>query len=167
MKGQLETALGSPSNLWWSTIAQETRVPWNHGWESKRQVRGNYYRTLKKFWYFRFFSLLIFLLLFIVHFLLSSSSHSLMSCSPKDIYEGMDLRQRRSSSPGYIDSPLYSHRDVSLTMPRSPQHYYMSGMSLPSVSSLREGGSILLFLAALLVITSFNKHVNIRCIKSM
>ncbi|XP_072257065.1 actin-binding LIM protein 3 isoform X3 [Pyxicephalus adspersus] len=44
-----------------------------------------------------------------------------------DIYEGMDLRQRRSSSPGYIDSPLYSHRDVSLTMPRSPQHYYMSG----------------------------------------
>ncbi|XP_073507426.1 actin-binding LIM protein 3 isoform X1 [Phyllobates terribilis] len=44
-----------------------------------------------------------------------------------DIYEGMDLRQRRSSSPGYIDSPLYSHRDISLTMPRSPQHYYMSG----------------------------------------
>ncbi|XP_068133243.1 actin-binding LIM protein 3 isoform X4 [Hyperolius riggenbachi] len=44
----------------------------------------------------------------------------------EDIYEGMDLRQRRSSSPGYIDSPLYSHRDVSLTMPRSPQHYYMS-----------------------------------------
>ncbi|KAG8578641.1 hypothetical protein GDO81_010567 [Engystomops pustulosus] len=43
-----------------------------------------------------------------------------------DIYEGMDLRQRRSSSPGYIDSPLYSHRDISLTMPRSPQHYYMS-----------------------------------------
>ncbi|XP_053318124.1 actin-binding LIM protein 3 isoform X8 [Spea bombifrons] len=43
-----------------------------------------------------------------------------------DIYEGMDLRQRRSSSPGYIDSPLYGHRDVALTMPRSPQHYYMS-----------------------------------------
>ncbi|MEE6479643.1 hypothetical protein FKM82_012314 [Ascaphus truei] len=41
-----------------------------------------------------------------------------------DIYEGMDLRQRRSSSPGYIDSPLY--RDLSLTMPRSPQHYYRS-----------------------------------------
>ncbi|XP_053318117.1 actin-binding LIM protein 3 isoform X2 [Spea bombifrons] len=45
----------------------------------------------------------------------------------EDIYEGMDLRQRRSSSPGYIDSPLYGHRDVALTMPRSPQHYYMSG----------------------------------------
>ncbi|XP_053573088.1 actin-binding LIM protein 3 isoform X5 [Bombina bombina] len=43
-----------------------------------------------------------------------------------DIYEGMDLRQRRSSSPGYIDSPLYSHREVSFTMPRSPQHYYRS-----------------------------------------
>ncbi|XP_041442134.1 actin-binding LIM protein 3 isoform X7 [Xenopus laevis] len=43
-----------------------------------------------------------------------------------DIYEGIDLRQRRSSSPGYIDSPLYRH-EVSLTMPRNPQHYYMSG----------------------------------------
>ncbi|XP_041442135.1 actin-binding LIM protein 3 isoform X8 [Xenopus laevis] len=42
-----------------------------------------------------------------------------------DIYEGIDLRQRRSSSPGYIDSPLYRH-EVSLTMPRNPQHYYMS-----------------------------------------
>ncbi|XP_018107641.1 actin-binding LIM protein 3 isoform X6 [Xenopus laevis] len=43
----------------------------------------------------------------------------------EDIYEGIDLRQRRSSSPGYIDSPLYRH-EVSLTMPRNPQHYYMS-----------------------------------------
>lgn len=52
-----------------------------------------------------------------------------------DIYEGMDLRQRRSSSPGYIDSPLYSHRDVSLTMPRSPQHYYMSDEATKSKTS--------------------------------
>ncbi|KAE8614682.1 hypothetical protein XENTR_v10008262 [Xenopus tropicalis] len=44
-----------------------------------------------------------------------------------DIYEGIDLRQRRSSSPGYIDSPLYRQHEVSLTMPRNPQHYYMSG----------------------------------------
>ncbi|XP_031754678.1 actin-binding LIM protein 3 isoform X9 [Xenopus tropicalis] len=43
-----------------------------------------------------------------------------------DIYEGIDLRQRRSSSPGYIDSPLYRQHEVSLTMPRNPQHYYMS-----------------------------------------
>uniref|UniRef100_A0A6I8SVD3 Actin binding LIM protein family member 3 n=1 Tax=Xenopus tropicalis TaxID=8364 RepID=A0A6I8SVD3_XENTR len=45
----------------------------------------------------------------------------------EDIYEGIDLRQRRSSSPGYIDSPLYRQHEVSLTMPRNPQHYYMSG----------------------------------------
>ncbi|XP_041444652.1 actin-binding LIM protein 3 isoform X8 [Xenopus laevis] len=43
-----------------------------------------------------------------------------------DIYEGIDLRQRRSSSPGYIDSPLYRQHEISLTMPRNPQHYYMS-----------------------------------------
>ncbi|KAG8578639.1 hypothetical protein GDO81_010567 [Engystomops pustulosus] len=53
----------------------------------------------------------------------------------EDIYEGMDLRQRRSSSPGYIDSPLYSHRDISLTMPRSPQHYYMSDDSNEATKS--------------------------------
>lgn len=52
-----------------------------------------------------------------------------------DIYEGMDLRQRRSSSPGYIDSPLYSHRDISFTMPRSPQHYYMSDDSNEATKS--------------------------------
>ncbi|XP_041444647.1 actin-binding LIM protein 3 isoform X2 [Xenopus laevis] len=45
----------------------------------------------------------------------------------EDIYEGIDLRQRRSSSPGYIDSPLYRQHEISLTMPRNPQHYYMSG----------------------------------------
>ncbi|XP_040262375.1 actin-binding LIM protein 3 isoform X3 [Bufo bufo] len=55
----------------------------------------------------------------------------------EDIYEGMDLRQRRSSSPGYIDSPLYSHRDLSLTMPRSPQHYYMS---VPRARRFSSGG---------------------------
>ncbi|XP_063784162.1 actin-binding LIM protein 3 isoform X6 [Pseudophryne corroboree] len=53
----------------------------------------------------------------------------------EDIYEGMDLRQRRSSSPGYIDSPLYSHRDLSLTMPRSPQHYYMSAVPVEATKS--------------------------------
>nr|XP_033783429.1 actin-binding LIM protein 3 isoform X3 [Geotrypetes seraphini] len=44
-----------------------------------------------------------------------------------DIYEGIDLRQRRSSSPGYIDSPTYSRQGMSPTLPRSPQHYYRSG----------------------------------------
>ncbi|XP_043925147.1 actin-binding LIM protein 3 isoform X8 [Protopterus annectens] len=43
-----------------------------------------------------------------------------------DIYDGFDLRQRRASSPGYIDSPSYSRQSMSPTMPRSPQHYYRS-----------------------------------------
>uniref|UniRef100_A0A8C9U128 Actin binding LIM protein family member 3 n=1 Tax=Scleropages formosus TaxID=113540 RepID=A0A8C9U128_SCLFO len=44
-----------------------------------------------------------------------------------EIYDTMDLRQRRSSSPGYIDSPTYSRQGMSPTMPRSPQYYYRSG----------------------------------------
>uniref|UniRef100_A0A4W3GQX8 Actin binding LIM protein family, member 3 n=1 Tax=Callorhinchus milii TaxID=7868 RepID=A0A4W3GQX8_CALMI len=42
----------------------------------------------------------------------------------EDIYDGVDFRQRRSSSPGYIDSPIYSRQGMSPTMPRSPQHYH-------------------------------------------
>ncbi|XP_030066833.1 actin-binding LIM protein 3-like [Microcaecilia unicolor] len=57
-----------------------------------------------------------------------------------DIYEGIDLRQRRSSSPGYIDSPTYSRQGMSPTLPRSPQHYYRlgteSGRSSPYCSQL-------------------------------
>ncbi|XP_041122625.1 actin-binding LIM protein 3-like isoform X4 [Polyodon spathula] len=45
----------------------------------------------------------------------------------EDIYDSIDLRQRRASSPGYIDSPSYSRRGMSPTVPRSPQHYYPSG----------------------------------------
>ncbi|XP_059846167.1 actin-binding LIM protein 3 isoform X2 [Hypanus sabinus] len=41
-----------------------------------------------------------------------------------DIYDGIDLRQRRSSSPGYIDSPTYSRQGMSPTMPRSPLQYH-------------------------------------------
>lgn len=42
----------------------------------------------------------------------------------------MDMRIRRSSSPGYIDSPTYSRQGMSPIMPRSPQHYYRYGESL-------------------------------------
>ncbi|XP_020940650.1 actin-binding LIM protein 3 isoform X7 [Sus scrofa] len=45
----------------------------------------------------------------------------------KDIYENLDLRQRRASSPGYIDSPSYSRQGLSPTFSRSPHHYYRSG----------------------------------------
>ncbi|XP_037657287.1 actin-binding LIM protein 3 isoform X9 [Choloepus didactylus] len=44
-----------------------------------------------------------------------------------DIYENLDLRQRRASSPGYIDSPTYSRQGLSPTFSRSPHHYYRSG----------------------------------------
>ncbi|XP_046522274.1 actin-binding LIM protein 3 isoform X4 [Equus quagga] len=44
-----------------------------------------------------------------------------------DIYENLDLRQRRASSPGYIDSPTYSRQGMSPTFSRSPHHYYRSG----------------------------------------
>lgn len=46
---------------------------------------------------------------------------------PQDIYENLDLRQRRASSPGYIDSPTYSRQGMSPTLSRSPHHYYRSG----------------------------------------
>ncbi|XP_008589144.1 PREDICTED: actin-binding LIM protein 3 isoform X2 [Galeopterus variegatus] len=54
---------------------------------------------------------------------------SLGTLSPysQDIYENLDLRQRRASSPGYIDSPTYSRQSMSPTFPRSPHHYYRSG----------------------------------------
>ncbi|XP_069052111.1 actin-binding LIM protein 3 isoform X12 [Lepisosteus oculatus] len=54
---------------------------------------------------------------------------SLGTLSPysQDIYDSIDLRQRRASSPGYIDSPSYSRQGMSPTVPRSPQHYYRSG----------------------------------------
>uniref|UniRef100_A0A2K6K9X3 Actin binding LIM protein family member 3 n=2 Tax=Rhinopithecus TaxID=542827 RepID=A0A2K6K9X3_RHIBE len=44
-----------------------------------------------------------------------------------DIYMNLDLRQRRASSPGYIDSPTYSRQGMSPTFSRSPHHYYRSG----------------------------------------
>ncbi|XP_072923782.1 actin-binding LIM protein 3 isoform X7 [Hemitrygon akajei] len=57
-----------------------------------------------------------------------------------DIYDGIDLRQRRSSSPGYIDSPTYSRQGMSPTMPRSPLQYHRpgteSGRSSPYYSQL-------------------------------
>ncbi|XP_010848820.1 PREDICTED: actin-binding LIM protein 3 isoform X4 [Bison bison bison] len=53
---------------------------------------------------------------------------SLGTLSPysQDIYENLDLRQRRASSPGYIDSPTYSRQGMSPTFSRSPHHYYRS-----------------------------------------
>ncbi|XP_061093059.1 actin-binding LIM protein 3 [Conger conger] len=58
-----------------------------------------------------------------------SYGESLGTLSPysQDIYDSMDLRQRRCSSPGYIDSPSYSRQGLSPTMHHSPQHCYRPG----------------------------------------
>lgn len=63
---------------------------------------------------------------------------SLGTLSPysQDIYESIDIRQRRASSPGYIDSPTYSRQGMSPTIPRSPHHYYRSGPGAPFPQSL-------------------------------
>ncbi|XP_057352690.1 actin-binding LIM protein 3-like [Manis pentadactyla] len=53
---------------------------------------------------------------------------SLGTLSPysQDIYENLDLQQRRASSPGYIDSLTYSLQGMSPTLSCSPHHYYHS-----------------------------------------
>ncbi|KAF4091488.1 hypothetical protein AMELA_G00037290 [Ameiurus melas] len=58
-----------------------------------------------------------------------SFGESLGTLSPysQDMYGSVDLRQRRSSSPGYIDSPTYSRQSMSPVLPHSPQHYYRYG----------------------------------------
>ncbi|XP_028908804.1 actin-binding LIM protein 3 isoform X5 [Ornithorhynchus anatinus] len=64
-----------------------------------------------------------------------SCGESLGTLSPysQDIHEGLDLRQRRASSPGYIDSPTYSRHGMSPTTPRSPHHYYRSAAGESSI----------------------------------
>ncbi|XP_034453187.1 actin-binding LIM protein 3 isoform X6 [Hippoglossus hippoglossus] len=42
-------------------------------------------------------------------------------------YDSLDIKQRRCSSPGYIDSPTFSRQGMSPIMPRSPQHYVYPG----------------------------------------
>lgn len=66
----------------------------------------------------------------------SSQSHLL----PQDIYENLDLRQRRASSPGYIDSPTYSRQGMSPTFSRSPHHYYRSGKAKEAPKKDEESG---------------------------
>ncbi|XP_074529933.1 actin-binding LIM protein 3 isoform X5 [Halichoeres trimaculatus] len=42
-------------------------------------------------------------------------------------YDSLDMKQRRCSSPGFIDSPTFSRQGMSPIMPRSPQHYVYPG----------------------------------------
>ncbi|XP_042594294.1 actin-binding LIM protein 3 isoform X4 [Cyprinus carpio] len=64
-----------------------------------------------------------------------SYGESLGTLSPysQDMYDSMDIRMRRSSSPGYIDSPTYSRQGMSPIMPRSPQHYYRYATGEPNI----------------------------------
>nr|XP_023677069.1 actin-binding LIM protein 3-like isoform X2 [Paramormyrops kingsleyae] len=54
-----------------------------------------------------------------------SYGESLGTLSPysQDIYDSVDLRQRRCSSPAYIESPTCSRQGTSPSMPRSAQLY--------------------------------------------
>ncbi|XP_074958129.1 actin-binding LIM protein 3 isoform X12 [Phalacrocorax aristotelis] len=58
-----------------------------------------------------------------------------------DIYESFDMRQRRASSPGYIDSPTYSRQGMSPTIPRSPHHFYRSD-NLPAATKSKTSEDI-------------------------
>uniref|UniRef100_A0A3B4ESB8 Actin binding LIM protein family member 3 n=1 Tax=Pundamilia nyererei TaxID=303518 RepID=A0A3B4ESB8_9CICH len=48
-------------------------------------------------------------------------------------YNSLDIKQRRCSSPGYIDSPTYSRQGMSPIMPRSPQHYGYPATGDPNI----------------------------------
>uniref|UniRef100_A0A669DFH1 Actin binding LIM protein family, member 3 n=1 Tax=Oreochromis niloticus TaxID=8128 RepID=A0A669DFH1_ORENI len=57
-----------------------------------------------------------------------SYGESLGTLSPySQDYDSLDIKQRRCSSPGYIDSPTYSRQGMSPIIPRSPQHYGYPG----------------------------------------
>ncbi|XP_042349192.1 actin-binding LIM protein 3 [Plectropomus leopardus] len=57
-----------------------------------------------------------------------SYGESLGTLSPySQDFDSLDMKQRRCSSPGYIDSPTYSRQGMSPIMPRSPQHYAYPG----------------------------------------
>uniref|UniRef100_A0A669EMA1 Actin binding LIM protein family, member 3 n=1 Tax=Oreochromis niloticus TaxID=8128 RepID=A0A669EMA1_ORENI len=48
-------------------------------------------------------------------------------------YDSLDIKQRRCSSPGYIDSPTYSRQGMSPIIPRSPQHYGYPATGDPNI----------------------------------
>ncbi|KAM7000909.1 actin-binding LIM protein 3 isoform 5-T5 [Tautogolabrus adspersus] len=68
-----------------------------------------------------------------------SYGESLGTLSPySQDYDSLDLKHRRCSSPGFIDSPTYSRQGMSPIMPRSPQHFgYPATKSRTSEDILR------------------------------
>nr|XP_043896124.1 actin-binding LIM protein 3 isoform X15 [Solea senegalensis] len=66
------------------------------------------------------------------------SPYSQVNDLPPSDFDSLDLKHRRCSSPGYIDSPTYSRQGMSPIMPRSPQHYaYPATKSRTSEDILR------------------------------
>ncbi|KAG5853483.1 hypothetical protein ANANG_G00073930 [Anguilla anguilla] len=70
-----------------------------------------------------------------------SYGESLGTLSPysQDLYDSVDLRQRRCSSPGYIDSPSYSRQGVSPACPAPP--------STTTTPAQRVGGALLIMVS--------------------
>ncbi|XP_072768455.1 actin-binding LIM protein 3 isoform X5 [Nerophis lumbriciformis] len=58
-------------------------------------------------------------------------------------YDCLDIKQRRCSSPSYIDSPTYSRQGTSPIMPRSPQHFAYPDNHLNAATKSRTSEDIL------------------------
>ncbi|CAG10127.1 unnamed protein product, partial [Tetraodon nigroviridis] len=58
-------------------------------------------------------------------------------------YDSLDIKQRRCSSPGYIDSPTYSRQGLSPVIPRSPQHYSYTDYCMDAATKSRTSEDIL------------------------
>ncbi|XP_034453185.1 actin-binding LIM protein 3 isoform X4 [Hippoglossus hippoglossus] len=73
-----------------------------------------------------------------------SYGESLGTLSPySQDYDSLDIKQRRCSSPGYIDSPTFSRQGMSPIMPRSPQHYVYPDNHLDAATKSRTSEDIL------------------------
>ncbi|XP_034037210.1 actin-binding LIM protein 3 [Thalassophryne amazonica] len=65
-----------------------------------------------------------------------SYGESLGTLSPySQDFDSLDMKQRCCSSPGYIDSPIYSRQGMSPIMPHSPQHYGYTGQLITATKS--------------------------------
>ncbi|XP_037636749.1 actin-binding LIM protein 3 isoform X8 [Sebastes umbrosus] len=73
-----------------------------------------------------------------------SYGESLGTLSPySQDFDSLDIKQRRCSSPGYIDSPTYSRQGMSPIMPRSPQHYAYPDNHVDAATKSRTSEDIL------------------------
>ncbi|XP_074504256.1 actin-binding LIM protein 3 isoform X8 [Sebastes fasciatus] len=73
-----------------------------------------------------------------------SYGESLGTLSPySQDFDSLDIKQRRCSSPGYIDSPTFSRQGMSPIMPRSPQHYAYPDNHVDAATKSRTSEDIL------------------------